>query len=48
MLTTEEWCNTVSNVLHHVQKGWSGDWVRELINNNNDQDIGDEGEGVVE
>ena len=26
MLTTREWCNAVSNMLHHVQKGLSGQW----------------------
>ena len=29
MLTMGEWCNTVSNMLHHVWQGLSGDWARE-------------------
>ena len=28
MLTTREWCNPVRNMLHHVQKGLSGDCRR--------------------
>ena len=30
MLTTGEWCNPVSNMLHHVQKGLSGDLTQEV------------------
>ena len=29
MLTTEEWCNPVSNMLHHMKEGLSEDWARE-------------------
>ena len=31
MLTTGEWCNLVSNMLHHVYKWLSGDSAREVI-----------------
>jgi len=30
MLTTEEWFNPISNMLHHVAKWLSGDWAREV------------------
>ena len=26
MMIMGEWCNPVSNMLHHVYKGLSGDW----------------------
>ena len=30
MLTTGEYYNPVSNMLHHVKNGLSGDWAREV------------------
>ena len=32
MLTTGEWCNPVSNMLHHVLKGLSGNWHERFEN----------------
>ena len=32
MMTTGDWCNPVSNMLHHVQERLSGDWAKRFEN----------------